>query len=205
MEYLSDEVLSHAEAGEQPTTQLMKARQVDPMILDDPSVLQDQNAIGEQQRFVNVMGYKNDRRFVVFNQLEQKTMHADSYQGIESAERFVRQQQFWSAQQRPCQCCALFLASGQSVARLCLVAQPHRFQHGESRDFRIGPAQSKRQVLDDADPRQQPRILKQDGCIYRPAKLSLGDRVINEERALLTERLKALREPPAFPEKRLAV
>src|SRR5487761_409390 len=59
----------------------------------DPAIAKDENAIGENQGFVHVVGDQKDGWTMTAMKLTDELVHLDSSDCVEGAERFVQQQQ----------------------------------------------------------------------------------------------------------------
>src|SRR6478735_1551651 len=148
---------------------------VDVGVERDRSVSQHDHPIGQQNRLVDVMGDQQHGGCVATTQVLQQAVHLDARQRIEGAERFVEQQQFGLTHQRPRQRDALSLSPGQRARPyLGLVGEVHFAQCRPSLlPHRGGRGKADGDVGQHALPRQQPRILKDDGPPFRHEDVTL--------------------------------
>ncbi|SHO66781.1 hypothetical protein SAMN02745172_03440 [Pseudoxanthobacter soli DSM 19599] len=89
-----------------------RTRQFNRFAQDDPSVMEDNRAVGQQQGLVHVVGDKEDGWRMNRTEIAQQLMHRDLGQGVERAERLVGQDQFWLAHKRLRQCHTLLFTAG---------------------------------------------------------------------------------------------
>ena len=136
-------------------------------------LVEHQHAVGERQGLVDVVGHQQDAGAVALPEVEHQAVHRDAGQRVEGAERLVEQQQLGAADERTCQRGALGLAAGERERPgLGALGQPDLVERGERGLARVGAVQAERDVVGDAAPGQQARLLEGDGHRARHVHLA---------------------------------
>ena len=135
--------------------------EVDPRVVAYDAAVEHDDAVGQHDRLVHVVGHEQHCGLVHLAEVAQQRVHADPGERVEGAERLVGQQQLRVADQRAGQGGALLLTAGQLV-------RPRPLASGEadlgerlraSLGGVVGP-QAQHDVVEQPLPRQEPRVLE---------------------------------------------
>ena len=123
--------------------------------------VQHDHPVSQLDGFVHVMCHQQNGGLVPLAEPDQKIMHTDAGQGVQGAERLVRQQQFRRAHEGAGQCHTLLFAAGQFMRPGAFTPlQTDFFQCGQAASFDIGSGQSQHDIIQRALPGQQSCILE---------------------------------------------
>ncbi|MNP38421.1 hypothetical protein D3C76_1319330 [compost metagenome] len=130
-----------------------------------------QDAVGEEQRFVDIVGDEHHGGADAGPDIQQQLLHAGTGLRVQCAERFVHQQQPWAVDQHPGDFGPLLHTAGQLVGPAPgKVGQPHQLQHFTCLPVTFGPAQAlhlqaEGHVVEHATPGQQGMVLEHHAAL----------------------------------------
>jgi len=144
-----------------------RTRERDGDVVDDAPMLEDQHAIGEANRLLDVVRHEQHGGPVPTPKRLHEHVHAHARQRVERSERFVKQQQFRLAYERPRERGALrFAARERQRPGIEPVRETHFAERGLGLRAHVA-VQTEGDVFPRAPPRQQARLLKGDRTRHR--------------------------------------
>ena len=98
----------------------------------DPALLQDEDAVGQQDGLLDVVGDQEHPRLVARAEVGHQRLHLEAGEGVEGGERLVEQEELWLSDQGPGQGDALGLAAREGAGPGVGVAlQPDFTERGD--------------------------------------------------------------------------
>jgi hypothetical protein len=159
-------------------------RNIDAALGDNLSVSHNKNAICEQYGLIHVVGHKKDRRLVNFTQTAQQRVHLDSRQCVECAKGLIEEEQLGFSYERSSKRGALCLSAGECPRPSVFVSgEPNFLKRLATSIASISIVNPEHNVVKNAHPRKQTRVLKDDRSTIRDLEYSARLGIKSCERA----------------------
>ena len=128
----------------------------------DDARAQDDDAIGEHDGFVDVVGDEQRREGLFLPEALDETLHADTRERVERAERLVEEQQAGLREQRAGERNTLLFSARQRARRIPRTVRETDVREQRPRLLRRLPPEPEEDVVERVLPRQESVVLKHD-------------------------------------------